>query len=89
MSSWDHLTPADCPVVRVDWVDITEYSQWNSEEDVQTTDVVTVGWLLEDSPQQVVVAGSYSYTDDAWASVVTFPKTPPEVTTLWPASSSG
>lgn len=85
MSDWDSLCPADCPVVRVEWVDITEYSQWNEDEDVQTTDVVTVGWLLEDSTQRVVVAGTYSYTDEKWASVVAFPKHPPEVFFLCPA----
>jgi len=85
VSCYDHLTPAQCPVVKVDWADITEFPQWNDREDVQTTDVVTTGWLLEDSPKWIVVASSYSYTDETWASVCIFPTQMPAVTYLGPA----
>lgn len=88
MANYDHLAPGDCPVVKVEWADITQFGQWNGEEEVQTTDVANVGWLLEDDARWVVVASAYNYSDEQWADIHIFPKRPPEVTVLCPASSS-
>ena len=80
----DINTPRNTDVVKVDWEDITFNDNWNaeSEESFQPTEVTHVGYLLEDTPQHVAIASGYSWREETWATVHTFPKAPPIVTVL-------
>lgn len=74
MSAWSDLTPDNCRVVVVEWDDITAVESWNEEEMVEATRVHTVGWMLEDSPQRLVIASSWR--SDGWAEFNVFPRSP-------------
>jgi len=78
--SYDHLTPQTTPIVEIRWEDIYFDDAWNDDGDmVQPKESVTVGYLLEDSPTKVVVASSYCYKDEQWATIHAIPKAQPEV----------
>ena len=83
MSKYDEMTPKDRPVVSVEWEDITHFSAWNEDEDeISTTSIVNVGWLLDEDDKQIVIASTYDYDNEKWADYHAFPKIPAEVTVL-------
>ena len=74
------LHPGNTPIVKVQWSDILFMDNWGEDdESVQPVESATVGYLLEDSPTIVVVASSYDYREERWASIHAFPKAPPEI----------
>lgn len=76
----DALTPETARLVVVAWEDIVQYQDWNEwSESHDTLTVKTVGWLIEETPRKIVVAGSYNYADEQWADLHAFPKMPPEL----------
>lgn len=77
--SWEKETPKTVPIKEIDWNDITGIENWNEEEDVEDTQITSVGYLLEDSDQRVVIARDYSWSDETWSSFVVFPRGGPEV----------
>jgi hypothetical protein len=80
IGKYDHLEPKDCRIVKVEWRDIIFNDAWNDDSpDLDTPDGVQLGYLLEDGPHDVVIAGGYNYTDEKWCTIHAFPKTPPEV----------
>ena len=79
---FDDLTPKTAPIVLVDWADITTISNWNSIDEVTDTDLLSVGFLLEESPQRIVIASSYDYSEDRWADFTVFPKKQQEISRI-------
>ena len=81
---YSNLKPDNTPIVVIGWSDIVFDDQWeeNPEDAVQPVESVTVGYLLEDSATMVVVASSYDYRADRWASIHAFPKRIPDVTII-------
>jgi hypothetical protein len=77
MGDYDHLTPSNTKAVMVRWEDIVALDNWNVEDVIQPIEVATLGWLLEDSPNQMVIASSYNWKDSEWASFHAFPKMKP------------
>ena len=87
MSRYDAMTPKDCHVVVVEWEDITHFSAWNeSEDDITTTTISTLGWLLEENDKHVVVASTYDHDSEQWADYHAFPKIPATVVVVREAS---
>ena len=82
--SYGHLTPTNTPIVVVSWSDILFDDSWGDDdgEPVQPVESATVGYLLEDSPTVTVVASSYDYRSERWASIHAFPKALPEITII-------
>lgn len=86
MSRYDELSPKKCPVVVVEWEDITHFSAWNeTEDDITTTSIVTLGWLLEENDKHVVIASTYDSDSEMWADYHAFPKIPAVVNVVRPA----
>lgn len=84
MSKYDEKSPKDCPLVTIEWEDITHFSAWNEQEDdIGTTSIVTAGWLLDEDDKQIVIAGSYDYDSEQWADYHAFPKIPATVNVLY------
>ena len=77
--NYDHLTPQNTALVIVAWLDIVKGDNYNEDEDVQTVEVSTAGWLLADNPKEVVIAGSYVWREERWADQHAFPKAEPEI----------
>ncbi len=76
----DELTPADSPLVSVEWEDITGLDNWNEDDGpFQPTSIKSVGWLIEDGPKWLVIARDYDHTNEKWSSIVVIPKLPPVV----------
>jgi len=83
MTDYSHLTPENAPLIIVDWEDIYFSDNWDEDgEIVQPRESKTVAYLLEDSESQLVIASSYSWRDDRWATVHAIPKMPPKYITL-------
>lgn len=83
MSDYSHLTPQNAKIVTVDWEDIVFSDKWSGdEEDTQPVEVITLGWLLEETPTMLVVAGSYNYREEQWATVHSFSKKAPAITVI-------
>ena len=77
------LTPQTATLVQVDWSDIVADDNWDGGEGlIQPVEAVTVGWLIDESPTMVTIASSYDYRAQQWASLHTFPKTPPQITKI-------
>ena len=77
------LHPGNTPIVKVQWQDIMFLDNWGDEDEtVQPVESATVGYLLEDSPTLVVIASSYDYRAERWASIHAFPKSPPEIAVI-------
>ena len=80
MKQPDELKPADCPLVSVEWEDITELANWNEDDGpFQPTSIKSVGWLIEENSKWMTIARDYDHTNDKWSSVVIIPKMPPVV----------
>jgi len=79
MTDYSDKTPGNTPIVCVDWSDIVGPEEWNDEGGGQIWDFVAVGWLLEDSEKQIVIAGFYSHDTQEWKSKHAFPKLPPQI----------
>jgi len=79
---YSHLTPTNTPIVRVDWHDIVSADNYNEDERAQSVEVASIGWLLEDAPTAVTIAGSYVWREERWSDQQTFPKAPPEITVI-------
>ena len=77
------LHPGNTPIVKVAWSDIQFLDNWGEDDEVvQPVESATVGYLLEDTATVVVVASSYDYRAERWASIHAFPKAIPEVTVI-------
>lgn len=76
---YEDLTPKTAKIVVIEWLDITFFGNWNDRDEPVAAQAVTVGWLLEDTDQQLVIASSYEYQDETWADIHVFPKHPPEI----------
>lgn len=79
MTDYSHLTPDNTPIVKVLWFDIVSVDNWNEDENAEIATITTIGWLLENNPKWVKVAGSYSWDDGSWSSQTVFPKGEPDV----------
>lgn len=79
MNNYDHLTPLNTRPVLVRWEDIVAADNWNEDDILQPIEVVTLGWLLEDSPTQMVIASTYNYKEEQWATLHALPKVMPTV----------
>jgi hypothetical protein len=79
MKDYNDLTPLTADPVIIHWEDIVGVDNWNDSETVQPVECVTLGWLLEDSATMIVVASTYNYRDNEWATMHAFPKTDPRV----------
>ena len=67
----------DPPIVVVHWEDITYTPAWeDSEEEYGTTELYTVGWLIEDTEDEITIAGTWDETNGVFAEFNTFPKAP-------------
>ena len=76
----DEMTPADAPLVSVEWEDITGLDNWNEDDGpFQPTSIKSVGWLIEDGPKWLVIARDYDHTNEKWSSIVVIPRLPPVV----------
>ena len=80
MKQPDELKPADCPLVSVEWEDITELANWNEDDGpFQPTSIKSVGWLIEENSKWMTIARDYDHTNEKWSSIVVIPKLPPVV----------
>ena len=77
MPDYSALTPANAPVVVIEWQDIQTHDSWNDDEVPETYGALSVGWLLESTNTRIVLGTSYSYDDDRWSGFITFPVLPP------------
>lgn len=78
--SWGDRTPTNTEMGQVYWSDYTTIEQWNdTDEDVDDDQMTTCGWILEDSDKRIVIAKTYSWTEERWAEFHVFPKVPPLV----------
>ena len=82
MKDYSHLNPRNTPIVEVEWQDIVSVENYNDDEDSQSIEVISVGYLLEDTPTDVKIAGSYVWREERWSDKQSFPKTPPEVSVV-------
>ena len=89
MIKMDELTPDSAPLVLVEWSDFTAVDNWNAIEPVQDCQLVSVGWLLEDTPIRIVIARDYDYIEDRFSSFLVLPKRTPEVRKLKIATQKG
>ena len=72
------LTPETAKLVRINWQDILFEDSWNDDQEpVQPVECMTVGFLIEDTPTMITVAGSYDYRAEQWATIHSFPKGKP------------
>ena len=76
---YDHLTPMNTPIVRINWHDIVSVENYNEDENAQPIEVSSIGWLLEDSPTSITIAGTYVWREERWSDQQTLPKLPPEI----------
>ena len=79
MADYSHLTPNNTPLVQVNWMDIVQGDNYNEDDDVQGIEVSTIGWLLDDNMQEVVIASTYVWREERWSDQHAFPKAEPEV----------
>jgi hypothetical protein len=79
MSNYDHLTPSNARPVIARWEDIMFSDNWNEDEMSQVIECVTMGWLLEETATQMIVASSYNWKDGEWATIHALPKVTPTV----------
>ena len=75
----ENLTPKTAEKVVVEYSDITMVDNWNEVKDVDESQLTTIGWLLEDSEKRIVLASTYDYSEDRWASFTIIPRHPPEI----------
>ena len=80
---FDHLTPETAKKVVVEWPDIKKIDNWNEvEEDLMPLVAVSIGWLLLETEQFILIASSYDYDNAQWADYHSLPKYPPQVVFL-------
>ena len=77
MENYKHLTPFNTKVRFVRWEDIVGADNWNDSEVVQPIECGTICFVLEDSPTMMVVASTYNFRDEEWATMHAFPKVMP------------
>jgi hypothetical protein len=77
-----NMNPTTAPLVRIDWEDICFSDNWNDDGDVQPLESSTTGYLIFENLTMVVVAGSYNWRDNTWATIHTIPKLPPTVVVI-------
>lgn len=78
--TWEDKTPKNTEIRQIHWSDYTTIEQWNdTDEDVDDVQMTTCGWLLEDSDKRIVIAKTYSWTEERWAEFHVFPKATPHV----------
>ncbi|MCK4500178.1 hypothetical protein KAU11_06745 [Candidatus Babeliales bacterium] len=76
---YSHLTPTNTPIIQVNWWDIVKGDNYNEDDNVQTIEVISVGWLLEDSATEVKIASTYVWREERWSDQHAFTKSPPEI----------
>ena len=74
------MNPNTAKLVRVNWHDYISVSNWNDEDDdIRPPAISSIGYLIEETPTEIIVATSYNWDDDRWSDFTAFPKTPPEI----------
>ena len=77
------LTPNTAPLVRIDWEDILFNDNWGDEDEpVHPKEIWTVGYLLVDSPSEIVIGSSYDWPSGQWGTVHAISKKVPEIVVL-------
>lgn len=73
--------PNTAPLVRVDWEDICFADSWNEGDGsmLQCLESTTTGYLIYEDATRIVVAGSYNWRAQEWATVHALPKGAPEI----------
>ena len=67
------VAPDTAPLVRVDWEDIQTTDRWEDDE-VHTAEATSVGYLVSETPSEVVLAGAYSWQDGQWGWLKALPR---------------
>jgi hypothetical protein len=76
-------TPALADLVEIRWSDIVTDDAWGDDEGpLHPVESLTVGYLLEETPTMIVIASSYDFRAETWGTKHSFPKNPPEITTI-------
>ena len=52
---YSHLTPTNTPIITVAWHDIVARDNYNEDEEAQTIEVTSVGWLLAETPTEIKI----------------------------------
>ena len=83
MADYSHLSPENTDVVIVNWPDIQTVANWNEDEEPDIVTVSTLGWILEDDPKWIKVAGSYSWEAEQWSDIHSFPRHAPGIVVIY------
>lgn len=76
---WADKTPENAKVVEIDWVDISQYDNWNTDEDLALATFTSLGYLLYEGPDPrtgveiTVTALTYEPKTKRWADYLLFP----------------
>jgi len=81
MTKYSHLTPANVPVVIVAWEDIIFDDNYTEDDaDLDSPELATLAWLLDEVPNKIVVGSTYNYKEDDWHTMHCFTKVMPMAT---------
>ena len=69
-------------LIQVRWLDSMAWDRWEQRKTMRERLVesdgglehLTVGWLIDDSEQHIIVAGSRHSTDDVWNDAMAIPR---------------
>jgi len=77
------LTPKTADLVNIDWEDIKFDDSWGEDEDpLNPVEAITVGYLISETPQAIVIGSSYDYQSERWGSRHVFSKAVPKITII-------
>ena len=79
-SLWADKTPETASIVEIDWVDITQYENWNTDQELELAAFTTLGYLLYEGKDPIdptlkimVLALTYEPKTRRWADYLMLP----------------
>jgi hypothetical protein len=65
--------PTGLQLVYVEWLDSSSYYGWQKRDKISLSVIKTVGWLIEETKQGILLSMSYT-SNDNWADQLSIPR---------------